>query len=250
MAKKSVISKDNAILFSIAFGLISGVFKLIFWIVSALVKLFFPSGNPEYLKNEKILRDNLSLLYRINYSDADGEETTRDVDIKRILGSKKYTRYIQGYCHLRREPRSFKIERISSFIDLHTGLVVEGRKAVFSHFISLSKGGEPFDGSFLRTFPSPVPVVFTLADGKVFEAQVENIEQDTGRLRIKTQAKRVGGKKAWSGSKTFYPNEVSALVRIEYNEQVFSNIFDFLDVVLNEHQRAMLQRPKNIHLTA
>lgn len=157
MAKKSHFSKE-AVFFisfflSLAWDLVFGVLKLFFkfiaWAVKSYAKNFSTPQESKRsrksarfdLKNQKVLKDNLALSYQLDYSDVDGDVTTRDVEIKRILGGYKsngepFVQHLDAYCHLRKEPRSFRIDRIRSLTDLETGLVVEGGH-VIRHFIDI-----------------------------------------------------------------------------------------------------------------
>jgi DNA polymerase III epsilon subunit family exonuclease len=48
----------------------------------------------------------------IRYVDGDGEETERWITPKQVVGLKDYV-YLQAYCHLREDERSFRLDRIS-----------------------------------------------------------------------------------------------------------------------------------------
>ena len=48
----------------------------------------------------------------IRYVDADGEETERWITPKQVTGLKDYI-YLQAYCHLREDERSFRLDRIT-----------------------------------------------------------------------------------------------------------------------------------------
>ena len=56
----------------------------------------------------------------IEYTNAAGEISRRDISISHYDGSC----YLRGFCHLRGEPRTFRIDRVSSCIDRDTGEVV------------------------------------------------------------------------------------------------------------------------------
>jgi len=47
----------------------------------------------------------------IRYVDGDGEETERWITPKQVMGLKDYV-YLQAYCHLRNDERSFRLDRI------------------------------------------------------------------------------------------------------------------------------------------
>ena len=47
----------------------------------------------------------------IKYVDGDGEETERWITPKQVTGLKDYI-YLQAYCHLREDERSFRLDRI------------------------------------------------------------------------------------------------------------------------------------------
>ena len=64
-----------------------------------------------------------NLKLHINYIDSKGEETERDIIVK-----KYNSRYIQAFCLLRREQRTFKIGSIVSCYDPDTGEVIDDIK--------------------------------------------------------------------------------------------------------------------------
>ncbi len=48
----------------------------------------------------------------IKYVDADGSLTERWITPKQVMGLKDYV-YLQAYCHLRNDERSFRLDRIT-----------------------------------------------------------------------------------------------------------------------------------------
>ncbi|WP_408583444.1 WYL domain-containing protein [Paraburkholderia tropica] len=59
---------------------------------------------------------------RIAYIDANGEASERDIAVFRV---DLRSGFIEAYCHLRNDRRSFYIDRIQSACDLSTGEIVE-----------------------------------------------------------------------------------------------------------------------------
>lgn len=72
---------------------------------------------------ERIL---ISANLRIQYEDADGEPSTRDVD---VLYYYPESGYIFGKCKLRRANRTFRLDRIKEAIDRDTGEVIKGLRS-------------------------------------------------------------------------------------------------------------------------
>ena len=58
---------------------------------------------------------------KIVYVDSMGSATTRDIDVSAYEPDGGY---IEGYCHLREEARTFRLDRIKSAIDLESGEVL------------------------------------------------------------------------------------------------------------------------------
>ena len=56
----------------------------------------------------------------IEYTNGAGDNSKRDIDISHYDGSC----HLRGYCHLRSEPRTFRIDRVKSCVDRDTGEVV------------------------------------------------------------------------------------------------------------------------------
>lgn len=62
-------------------------------------------------ENREIYADGLDCHVMLEYEDYDGQTTSREVNVNEIFVSNlKY--YIRGYCHLRNQVRTFRIERI------------------------------------------------------------------------------------------------------------------------------------------
>lgn len=85
---------------------------------------------------EVTLAGNLNHDVMLTYVDSSGERTERRFTIHEILGGpKKGPTYIMGYCHLRKQPRTFKVEFIEQLIDLSTGVVSEKPRDVIATFL-------------------------------------------------------------------------------------------------------------------
>ena len=62
-------------------------------------------------ENREIYADGLDCRVVLQYEDYDGQTTGREVNVNEIfVSNSKY--YIQGYCHLRNQVRTFRIDRI------------------------------------------------------------------------------------------------------------------------------------------
>lgn len=72
----------------------------------------------------------------LTYVDSNGERSHRRFTIHEILGGpKKGPVYILGYCHLRKAPRTFRIEFIEQIVDLSTGVVSDKPRDVIATFL-------------------------------------------------------------------------------------------------------------------
>jgi len=72
----------------------------------------------QYWETTESVPVNTSL--RLNYTDANGDNSEREVRIDKYNGSC----YLNGYCNLRKDIRSFRIDRIKECIDIDSGEVV------------------------------------------------------------------------------------------------------------------------------
>jgi hypothetical protein len=61
---------------------------------------------------------------RISYRKESGEISDRTVDIDRF-GHLAGNAYLHGLCHLRRDGRTFRVDRIIRLVDVETGEVIE-----------------------------------------------------------------------------------------------------------------------------
>lgn len=60
----------------------------------------------------------------IDYQDANGDATRRLVNIT-AYGDGEQHSYFRGYCNLRREPRTFRIDRVDQAVDAETGEIID-----------------------------------------------------------------------------------------------------------------------------
>jgi uncharacterized tellurite resistance protein B-like protein len=67
------------------------------------------------------------LIYEIKYEDAEGDTTTRTISIKNASS------IILAYCYMRRAPRHFRLDRISSATCMATGEVFESPLSFYEH---------------------------------------------------------------------------------------------------------------------
>lgn len=84
----------------------------------------------------QVLISGISIPIGIDYVDAKGDFTKRQVTVYKIIRSEGQLRYLTGFCHLRSSTRTFMEERIGEIIDLETGEIFE-RPAVFFDKYSL-----------------------------------------------------------------------------------------------------------------
>lgn len=71
----------------------------------------------------------------IEYADVDGVVTSREIGIKNVLGMGDHI-YVEAFCHLRGDDRTFRADRILSMADGDTGVVVPDIDAVLKAFVS------------------------------------------------------------------------------------------------------------------
>lgn len=71
---------------------------------------------------QKIWDNEAGIPINIDYADFNGRESRRKIIIHSVLlkdtkNKKKPYLYLQAYCELRKEPRTFRLDKISSFFD-------------------------------------------------------------------------------------------------------------------------------------
>jgi hypothetical protein len=69
----------------------------------------------------------------IDYSDAKGAVSRRLITC-RSLSVRAEKEYIHAYCHHRKSPRAFRIDRIADVFDAHTGECLSPAQALFANF--------------------------------------------------------------------------------------------------------------------
>lgn len=72
-------------------------------------------------------------LVKFDYCDADGKCTTRTVNCYRVWHDDKCT-YVQGWCTLRNELRTFRTERMSNLLEVRTAKRISDPISYFDHF--------------------------------------------------------------------------------------------------------------------
>lgn len=71
---------------------------------------------------EKLIPVNATL--HLNYQNSEGEITERTVDVQKF-GYYNDFAYLTGFCRLRQDPRTFRIDRILQCVDMETGEIIE-----------------------------------------------------------------------------------------------------------------------------
>jgi hypothetical protein len=73
----------------------------------------------EWEGNREIHADGLDCHVIMKYENYEGVDTTREVDVKEVFISNSRI-YLSGYCHLRKEVRTFRVDRIHG-VTFHQG---------------------------------------------------------------------------------------------------------------------------------
>ncbi len=84
--------------------------------------------------NEKhILAENLDWPVEISYTDASKKKSKRRVTVHRIYGREPQTpTYIEGYCHKRKQARTFRVDQICQLTNLSTGVIADNAQKEIS----------------------------------------------------------------------------------------------------------------------
>lgn len=84
-----------------------------------------PRGDGSY-DEKHILADGLDWQVEIVYVDSAHKESKRRITVHRIYGRvPEVPTYIEGYCHIRKSARTFKVENIMQLTNLATGEIVK-----------------------------------------------------------------------------------------------------------------------------
>lgn len=103
-------------------------------VVTRVKTLTYDDYFPERVEEEKDKRDSFDFYsaivlpaqgrYRIDYKDRNGEETTREIEVRQVQES--HGRYaIDAYCYLRYDHRTFINDRVQEAVNLDSEEVVE-----------------------------------------------------------------------------------------------------------------------------
>jgi hypothetical protein len=97
-------------------------------------------GQRQSAYNEKrIIAEGLDWLVNIAYTDARKKRSERRVTVHRVYGrTPKTPTHIEGYCHTRRQARTFIVANIQQLIDLSTGVVADNAQAAIAARLNTS----------------------------------------------------------------------------------------------------------------
>ncbi len=145
--------------------------------------------------------------------------------------------YILGWCATKREPRTFKVDRIEGGVTaLKTGEVFDDPETFFTRIVfeqrdeNLQIGIQSRQEIKLTNPPNIIisyqddssdhPESFTITPYRV------DVMNDKQRIRAKTKRHRSERKRAWSGEKTFIPEFIHQIEGTEFQE--VNNLADWL----------------------
>lgn len=98
---------------------------------TAMVKDF--SDDADLLPEASIIYSGLSIPLKIKYLDGNDEKTIRKIELRAITEQGR-SRYFKAYCHLRKEMRTFRVDRIKGMIDLNTGEIFRTMKDFYKRY--------------------------------------------------------------------------------------------------------------------
>ena len=81
-----------------------------------------------------VLISGISIPVGMDYTDARGTLTQRQVEVKKIIRKEDEYRYISGLCYLREKHRNFREDRIEKLIELETGEVYPAPHKFFDKY--------------------------------------------------------------------------------------------------------------------
>ncbi|MFC1827731.1 hypothetical protein ACFLZQ_07375 [Thermodesulfobacteriota bacterium] len=84
--------------------------------------------------NCNVLISGISIPIGMDYTDAKGALTQRQVEVKKIIRKEDEYRYISGLCFLREKHRNFREDRIENLIELETGEVYPAPHKFFDKY--------------------------------------------------------------------------------------------------------------------
>ncbi|CAN1564760.1 terB_like domain containing protein [Caulobacteraceae bacterium] len=116
----------------------------------------------------------------LEYEDANGYVSSRSIAVSRVIEVKNKW-FLSCFCHERREPRWFRLDRVIELIDLSTGEVVaDPLNWVKEHL------GHGYNERSIEVLASEVTVLLALScsDGKVIEDELDFIKLHIDRSEI------------------------------------------------------------------
>lgn len=88
------------------------------------------------------LADGLDWRVAFSYQDGDGRRSAREVVVRAIVGDASgRPDSVEGYCLMRRAPRTFLLKRMDNLVDLTTGEAIDRPAAWLAH--ALEEGALP-----------------------------------------------------------------------------------------------------------
>lgn len=133
----------------------------------------------EHVSEERDIASGWSAF--IVYEDASGVRSERRITCKKIFGAGRPT-YISAYCHERRSPRNFKIERIIELFDFATGEMLDPS----SHFERIRfEGALPMKDRGLADL-ALVLIFMAKCDGHYHPLEEDSIKDSLSRYLLRS----------------------------------------------------------------
>lgn len=87
---------------------------------------------------EQVIDDNIGIAWSISYENAAKELSHRRVSVKKIYKAKGEM-CISAFCHMRKQSRNFRLDRIQEICDIRTGEVIEGSSLIANKIIEVGR---------------------------------------------------------------------------------------------------------------
>lgn len=139
--------------------------------------LFVSERDPAPPDRTRRADESSSAAVHIEYCDAEGFTSARNITIRRIAGAPGYPETLYARCHLRKQSRAFRLDRIKTMICVATGEVLDP----VEHCLALHRDGALKIEDKVLTRLMRVMTFVARCDGSFHALEQSQLEESLGR---------------------------------------------------------------------